>query len=49
MIPKIREEKNKGKLQNLENIDVFCEKGVFGVESTYTLSYKGSAQVGKTF
>ncbi|PAV89367.1 hypothetical protein WR25_05597 [Diploscapter pachys] len=43
MIPKIREEKNKGKLQNLENIDVFCEKGVFGVESTREILKSGQS------
>uniref|UniRef100_A0A1I7XSM4 Probable imidazolonepropionase n=1 Tax=Heterorhabditis bacteriophora TaxID=37862 RepID=A0A1I7XSM4_HETBA len=34
MLDKICSEKAKGGLANLENIDVFCEKGVFGVDST---------------
>ncbi|CAD6188575.1 unnamed protein product [Caenorhabditis auriculariae] len=34
MIPLIHKEKVAGNLQKVENIDVFCEKGVFGVEST---------------
>ncbi|EGT51018.1 hypothetical protein CAEBREN_32801 [Caenorhabditis brenneri] len=35
LIPKIEEEQRNGHLKNVENIDVFCEKGVFEVESRY--------------
>ncbi|EFO83606.1 hypothetical protein CRE_02940 [Caenorhabditis remanei] len=36
LIPKIEAEKRNGGLRNVENIDVFCEKGVFEVESRYS-------------
>lgn len=39
VIPRIAEEKNKGELKSVENIDVFCETGNFGVESTYDFYY----------
>ncbi|CAI4232498.1 unnamed protein product [Auanema sp. JU1783] len=41
IIPAIEKEKKEGKLRNLENIDVFCEKGVFGVETTRRILEEG--------
>lgn len=35
MIPLIEKEKSNFHLESIENIDVFCEKGVFEVESRF--------------
>ena len=35
MIPKLRQLKREGQLKTLENIDVFCEKGVFEIDSRF--------------
>lgn len=34
MLPEIEKQKKNGLLKNLENVDVFCEKNVFELEST---------------
>ncbi|CAL2035989.1 unnamed protein product [Caenorhabditis brenneri] len=41
LIPKIEEEQKNGNLKNVENIDVFCEKGVFEVESSQKILERG--------
>uniref|UniRef100_A0A0M3KG65 imidazolonepropionase n=1 Tax=Anisakis simplex TaxID=6269 RepID=A0A0M3KG65_ANISI len=41
MIPLIINEKNEGRLQTIENIDVFCEKGNFEVDSSRTILEAG--------
>ncbi|CCD65224.1 putative imidazolonepropionase [Caenorhabditis elegans] len=41
LIPKIEDEKRNGGLKNVENIDVFCEKGVFEVESSQKILKRG--------
>ncbi|KAF1762507.1 hypothetical protein GCK72_010769 [Caenorhabditis remanei] len=41
LIPKIEAEKRNGGLRNVENIDVFCEKGVFEVESSQKILKRG--------
>uniref|UniRef100_A0A1I8BN46 Imidazolonepropionase n=1 Tax=Meloidogyne hapla TaxID=6305 RepID=A0A1I8BN46_MELHA len=34
MLPEVAKQKENGKLSSLENVDVFCEKNVFGLESS---------------
>ncbi|PIC41871.1 hypothetical protein B9Z55_009141 [Caenorhabditis nigoni] len=41
LIPQIESEKKMGNLRNVENIDVFCEKGVFEVESSQKILKRG--------
>lgn len=41
MIPALKHYKNEGKLPNLENIDVFCEKNVFELESSKEILIAG--------
>ncbi|CAO4368901.1 unnamed protein product [Caenorhabditis nigoni] len=41
LIPQIESEKKMGNLKNVENIDVFCEKGVFEVESSQKILKRG--------
>uniref|UniRef100_A0A8R1E1B3 Uncharacterized protein n=1 Tax=Caenorhabditis japonica TaxID=281687 RepID=A0A8R1E1B3_CAEJA len=43
LIPQIESEKQKGGLKNLENIDVFCEKGVFEIEASQKILERGKA------
>ncbi|CAB3402493.1 unnamed protein product [Caenorhabditis bovis] len=43
ILPLISKEKSEGKLKNLENIDVFCEKGVFEVESSRKILLAGKS------
>lgn len=38
MIPEIVKEKQEGRLTAIKNIDVFCEKGNFGVDATFVLN-----------
>jgi imidazolonepropionase len=45
MLPKISEERKKGRLTNLENIDVFCEKNVFELETSKQILRAGQ-QIG---
>ncbi|ULT99311.1 hypothetical protein L3Y34_000570 [Caenorhabditis briggsae] len=41
LIPQIESEKKMGNLTNVENIDVFCEKDVFEVESSQKILKRG--------
>ncbi|GMS88710.1 hypothetical protein PENTCL1PPCAC_10885 [Pristionchus entomophagus] len=43
VIPRIDEAKKKGELKSVENIDVFCETGNFGVESTERILRAGQS------
>uniref|UniRef100_A0A914Q504 Probable imidazolonepropionase n=1 Tax=Panagrolaimus davidi TaxID=227884 RepID=A0A914Q504_9BILA len=43
MIPKLRQIKREGQLKSLENIDVFCEKGVFEIETSKEILTAGKA------
>ncbi|CAI2347642.1 unnamed protein product [Caenorhabditis sp. 36 PRJEB53466] len=43
LIPAIVAEKKSGGMRNLENIDVFCEKGVFEIESSQKILENGKA------
>ncbi|KAK0418453.1 hypothetical protein QR680_013566 [Steinernema hermaphroditum] len=43
MIPRIVEEKAEGRLTCVENIDVFCEKGVFGIDSSKRILEAGKS------
>ncbi|GMR41807.1 hypothetical protein PMAYCL1PPCAC_12002, partial [Pristionchus mayeri] len=43
VIPRIAEAKEKGELRSVENIDVFCETGNFGVESTEKILRAGQS------
>lgn len=42
MIPEIRRRQARGQLKNTENIDVFCEKGVFELDSTRRILEAGT-------
>ncbi|KAI6221968.1 putative imidazolonepropionase [Aphelenchoides fujianensis] len=42
LIPAIAEEKRAGRLQSVENVDVFCEKGNFSVDSTRQILRAGA-------
>jgi imidazolonepropionase len=39
MLPAIDQQKKMGMLKNTENCDVFCEKGVFELESTLVANF----------
>uniref|UniRef100_A0A8R1UD27 Probable imidazolonepropionase n=1 Tax=Pristionchus pacificus TaxID=54126 RepID=A0A8R1UD27_PRIPA len=43
VIPRIAEAKKKGELKSVENIDVFCETGNFGVQSTEKILRAGQS------
>lgn len=43
IIPEIEKRQKTGKLQTLENIDVFCEKNVFELDSTRQILKAGIA------
>ncbi len=44
-IPALKREKNAGRLDVMENIDVFCEKGVFAVHQTRKILMAGRQEL----
>ncbi|KAI6213102.1 putative imidazolonepropionase [Aphelenchoides besseyi] len=45
LLPAIAKEKQEGRLKSVENVDIFCEKGNFGIDSTRRI-LKAAAEIG---